>query len=160
MAKDYNEILKNQTVGSAPEPKPLPNGVYIGELDLAKIQTRDTKDGKRGIVVFPIKLLEATDSVDEDDLAEAGGLRTPSGSPKTVAAEYWDDPEAETGWSFVLDRFLAAFELDAGLSYVDAFEAIKGQQVTVSLKQETFKRRDGTEGTQTRVERVYAGVPA
>ena len=72
MAINFSEILSKQ-VGSAPEPKPLPQGTYSGVITKRPDPvTIKTKEGEKGQLYFTIRLTEAQEDVDQDALLEAG----------------------------------------------------------------------------------------
>lgn len=151
MAKmDFTGIL-GQEVGSAPQPTPVPVGTYIGQIDgLPKTRAVTRKDGSTvGILTVSIGLTEPGEDVSAEELEEAGGLIR-NGKPRTVRADFWQDTEAEKGWSWQLDSFLAGFGFTDG-SYAQAFEELPGRQVTVLIKHRT----DDNGRTFVDVDRVY-----
>lgn len=153
MAKVSFEDLLNQNVGSAPQPKPVPVGTYLGKIDgLPKIRPVNRKDGTIvGIVTINIALEEAGEDVDSDELEEAGGL-VRNGKARTVRSDFWQDTDSGgQGWSWQLDAFLAGFGLE-NMSYTAAFQELVGRDVTVSIKH----RADDNGRVFVDVDRVYA----
>jgi len=156
MAKiDYSEILGKQ-VGSAPEPKPLPEGTYTGVISgLPKPRTISTKEGEKGLISFKIAITEAMTDVDEDLLAESGGLRRNDGQPRQVTKDFWLDEAS----MYQLDRFLATLgygaETNPGKSYTDIFEELDGKEVTFEIANRTYTQ-NGEEKTVADVKRIFA----
>lgn len=147
--------ILDQQVGSAPEPRPLPQGTYIGTIsELPKAQSRQTKEGPTGVVTVTIALTEPTDDVDADDLEAAGGIRLGNGEPKKLRIDYWKDRNAETGWSYQLDNFLKGLGLEG--SYAEALEAAIGREVMVVVEKRDYQAKDGQTRTVNDVKRVYA----
>ena len=145
MAKfDFTEIL-DQEVGSAPKPKPLPVGSYIGQIaSLPKVRPVTLKDGSTaGILTITINLTEAGEDVDQTLLEEAGGIQR-NGKARSVRADFWQDTDAETGWSWKLDAFLEDFGHTSG-AYSEAFKELVGRSVVVLNPDEYGK-----------VEKIYA----
>lgn len=151
MAKlDFSEIL-NQQVGSAPKPKPIPEGTYFGTI--AGIPTNriaNTKEGEKPIVAFNLALTEPGDDVNQDDLAEAGGLLSPSGDAKRVRKDFWltDDSRHQ------LDTFLENLGITG--SYVEAFQAVPGREVMVYITLDSFQSKSGEERQVNNVTRIFA----
>lgn len=152
MAKvDFTEILSKQ-VGSAPAPKPLPPGTYIGVVEgLPQVRPVTMKDGTtKGVLGVQVALTEPGDDVDEDALQEAGGLVRDSGSRRTVRADFWLDEDSL--WQ--LDRFLGGFGLE-DMTYTDAFQELAGKSVVVVMEQRTYESK-GQMRTVTEAKRVFA----
>lgn len=147
---DYSAIL-DKRVGSAPAPKPVPNGTYVGEIDgLPKVVERNTKAGPRGVLQVRVKLSEAGDDVDPTELEEMGGLTNANGRAKTVTSDFWLDEDS----MWVLDNFLATFEF-GDISYQDALEQLPGQQVKVGVIVDTFES-NGQTRKNNKVRGIYA----
>lgn len=153
---DFTEILSQQ-VGSAPEPKPLPRGSYLGTItEIPTARKIDTKEGPRGVITVTLGLSEALEDVDPDELTEAGGLRLSNGKFKTVRYDFWKEPDVP-GWSFQLDRFLAAMGHPTGSgSYADVFEQLPGRDVTISLETRSYQTKNGDTRTANDVKTVQA----
>lgn len=155
MAKvDFSAIL-GASVGSAPQPKNLPQGVYYGIIDgIPVAKPRSTKEGDKGVLTVKISLNEADADVDEAELAEAGGLVRNDGRPRQVMADFWLTEDA----MYRLDNFMAGFGFNAesGKSYGEALEELDGRNVTVSLKHRTYTDRSGTEKTAVDIDRCFA----
>lgn len=160
MAKvDFSAILSLQ-VGSAPEPKPLPNGTYVGRIaSLPSISDRQTKEGVKMIVSFAVDLAEPMDDVDQDELATAGGLLRSNGDAKQVRREVWIDP-ADKESRYPLDQLLAGFGYTAAskMDYTAVFEELPGREVIVAIERREYSKRDGTTGQTTDVKRMHANV--
>lgn len=154
---DFSKILEAQS-GSAAEPKKLPQGTYFGTL-AAVPTTRvvKTKEGERGLLRFKFDLNDAGDDVDPDELGEAGGLRTPSGTAVSVYAEFWLDTDG--GPTYGMDQFLRTFQVEGfgeGKSYSDVFKEIVGREVVIALTKETQTGRDGQTFVKNEVKRAHA----
>lgn len=139
-ATDYTEILRQQ-VGTAKVPQPLPEGVYYGQIDgVPKPVDRKMKDGSTvGVLQVKAQLFEAADGVDQDALAEAGGLVSEDGRRRSLAAEFWLVPDE----LYQLDAFLAGFghTADSGVSYIEALQALSGQAVALTVTQREYNGR-------------------
>lgn len=150
MAKfDFTEIL-GQQIGSAPKPKPVPAGTYVGVVEgLPKIIDVTRKDGKATAYInFRINLTEAGDDVDADELEAMGGLTRKDGGARSVSYKAWQDLEADgKGWSWQLDAFLESFGLSAS-TYTEAFEELPGREVVVAVKHD--------KDNFPQVDRIYA----
>ena len=150
---DFSAILGRQ-VGTAPEPKPLPAGTYIGVIDgLPKARAQNTKEGPKGILTVTFKLIEAMDNVDENELAEAGGLRRQDGEAKTMKLDFW----LEDNSLFILDRFMASFGFNAesGKTFVEAFEELPGKEVVLEIERRSYTK-DGETRTISDIKRAVA----
>lgn len=150
MKVDYSEVL-GKKVGSAPQPKPVPSGTYIGTIDgLPKIVERNTKNGVKGILQVVVALGEAGEDVDTTELEECGGLVLDGGGRKKVRAEFW--LEEDSMWQ--LDNFLATFEL-GDISYEDAFNELPGKEVKVGVIVDSFEQ-NGITKTNNKVKGIFA----
>lgn len=153
MKVDFSEIL-NKEVGSAPQPKPVPAGTYIGTIDgLPKIVERNTKNGTKGILQVVVGLSEAGEDVDETELTECGGLVLDGGGRKKVRAEFW--LEEDSMWQ--LDNFLATFGwvAGAGQSYQAALEELPGKEVKIGVIVDSFES-NGVTKTNNKVKGIYS----
>lgn len=155
MAKvDFSAIL-GASVGSAPQPKPLPEGTYSGVIDgVPKTQARNTKEGQKGVVTITIALQEAADDVDAEALAESGGLIRNDGRPRMVSTDFWLTEDA----MYRFDNFLQGFgyNADSGKSYQEAMEELDGREVTLSVKQREYQRKDGSTAIAVDIDRCFA----
>lgn len=153
---DFTAILGKQ-VGTAPEPKPLPSGTYMGVVEgLPTSRIVNTKEGPKGVLTVTVGITEAMDDVDEGSLAEAGGLLRNDGNRKTIRADFWLDE----GSLFRLDQFLAGFgwTADSGKTYQDALEELPGKEVTVALESREYQTKSGETRTATDVKRIHANA--
>jgi len=151
MAKiDFTDIM-NKQVGSAPAPKPLPEGTYHGEIvGVPTLRTVATKEGDKPIATITIALTETGDDVAEDDLAEAGGLVNNSGEPKRIRHDYWLTEDSL--WRF--DQLFESLGIQ-GASYAEAGEQLAGRAVTLYVKLDTYEGKGGTR-TVNNVQRLIA----
>lgn len=139
---DYTELLRLQ-VGTAPVPKPVPEGLYYGQIDgVPKVVSRKTKNGDVGVAQIKANLFEAGDDVDQDALAESGGLVSENNQRRSVIKEFWLVPDQ----LYQLDAFLAGFGFTAesGQSYLDAFNALAGQAVAVTVTVREYDQNGST----------------
>jgi hypothetical protein len=143
MSIDFSAILGKQ-VGNAPEPKPLPSGTYTAIIsELPKPVERKTKEGPKGVVSVHFAIQEAMDDVDQDLLAEAGGLRKSDGTAKTMKMDFWLTENS----LFILDRFMASagFDKESGKTYTEAFEDLVNREVTLAVEQRSYTNQGGQE---------------
>lgn len=151
MAKiDFTEIMTKQ-VGSAPAPKPVPEGTYHGEIvGVPTLRTVQTKEGEKPIATITIAMTEAGDDVAEDELSEAGGLLTANGEPKRIRHDYWLTEDSL--WRY--DQLFENLGISEG-SYADAGEQLAGRAVTLFIKVDTYTGKNG-ERTVNNVQRLIA----
>lgn len=69
-------------------PKPLPEGHYIAQFSGPMKEHKAAKSGNLAMR-FPFKLVNATEDVDQDELAAAGGL-----PDKEFHIDFWMSPDA------------------------------------------------------------------
>ncbi len=69
-------------------PKPLPAGTYLCVVAGPAEKGKSSKKGT-DFSMFTLKPLQAEDDVDEDELAEAGGIEN-----KTLRATFYETPDA------------------------------------------------------------------
>lgn len=151
---NFSAIL-GKTVGTAPEPKPLPEGTYTGIISsLPQSRGQKTKDGMKGILSIQVSLTEAMDDVDQTALQECGGLLRPDGDAKTVRSDFWLTEDA----LYILDRFLAGFGFseEAGKSYAEALEELPGKEVTLSIALREYTPPGGEARQVNDVKRIFA----
>lgn len=145
---DFTNILEIQ-VGTAKEPKPLPEGTYVGVIAAPpELTTRKTKEGDKPVLQVTVSLQEALD-VDEDELTEAGGLLKGDGTSRTVRNDFWITEDAR----FIFEQFCASLNLTG--SYREAIQQMVGRNVVVSLAHRTYES-GGVARTQVDVRRIYA----
>lgn len=151
MAKvDFSDIL-NQQVGSAPEPKPLPEGTYYGTIaGIPTTRLAKTKEGEKPLIVVKVALTEAGEDVDSDALAEAGGLMRGDGEPKIIQKEFWLDESSR----YQYDRLFSGFGIE-GVSYADGNQQLPGRDAMVFVKQRTYEA-----GGETRTVNDVARIAA
>ena len=73
MAIDFNKALDTKVKDVEP-PKQLPQGTYIVAVSKPPQQARVNDDWEK--IVFPVKVISATDTVDPKELKEFGDLST------------------------------------------------------------------------------------
>lgn len=145
---DFTQLLDLQ-VGSAKEPKPLPEGTYVGVIAAPpELITRKTMEGEKPVLQVTVALQEALD-VDEDELSEAGGLLKSDGTPRTVRNDFWITEDAR----FIFEQFCASLGLTG--SYREAIQQVPGRQVVVVLYHRTYESV-GVTRTLVEVRRIYA----
>lgn len=83
---DFAELAQVK-VGEVERPKPLPEGHYIAKF--TKPMTQHKAKSGNVAMRFAFKLVEATDDVDQDQLAAAGGL-----PDKEFTLDFWMSPDA------------------------------------------------------------------
>ena len=149
--------LANQKLAEVERPKPLPRGEYIGRIKGVpewKDSNFKQEDGSpEAKLVFVYELMEPTDSVDRDELEEAGGLKLGNGNFKTVTHEF---NTAQGKLPFALRRFIEGFGADSNLSFAEALEEISGQPVIVTIDHQPDK--NDPENVYTRVKKAIANV--
>lgn len=140
MAKiDFSEIL-NKQIGTAPTPRPIPEGTYHGEIvGVPAMRAVNTKEGEKPVLTITVALNEAGDDVDEDSLAEAGGLLSANGEPKRVRTDFWLTEDSL--WRY--DQFLAGMGIE-GKSYQDGAEELPGRAVTVFITLDEYTKNGVT----------------
>lgn len=151
---DFSSIL-NLQVGSAPEPKAIPEGTYYGVIaKLPEIRKVTTKEGDKPVCSVTFALNEPGEDVDTDALSEAGGLMRQDGEPKTVRRDFWLDEESR----YQFDRFLAGFGFtaDSGKSYLDVFAELPGMNVQCYIEQRTYEAKGGGSRTVNEVKTAFA----
>jgi hypothetical protein len=156
MAINFTEILA-KTVGSAPEPKPLPSGSYTGTINgVPTCRAVTTKEGDKAVATFTIAITEAMDDVDETELTEAGGLRRNDGEPKSLRADFWLDESS----LYKLDQFLAGFGFasDSGKSYQDVFEELAGRDVELAVELDEYTTKKGDQRRVNNIKRIHAAA--
>ncbi len=147
---DFSEILKKQ-VGSAPQPKAIPEGTYFGEIvGLPAMREVQTKEGNKPILTITVALNEAGDDVDEDSLAEAGGLLNGGGEPKRVKMDFWLTDDSL--WRY--DQFLASMGIE-NKSYEEAAEDLPGRAVTTFITLNEYEK-NGVTRSINNVQRCHA----
>jgi len=151
MAKlDFSDIL-NKQVGSAPQPKPIPEGTYHGEIvGLPAQRVVSTKEGDKPILTITIALNEAGDDVDEEALAEGGGLLSAGGEAKRVRMDFWLTEDSL--WRY--DQFLASLGIE-GKTYLEAAEELPGRSVTTFIKLNEYEKNGQTRSINN-VDRCFA----
>lgn len=156
-AIDFSAIL-GKTVGTAPEPKPIPGGTYAGQIEgIPQMRAAQTKEGPKALASITVALIEPMDDVDAAELAEAGGLIKPSGDRKTMTKDFFLSEES----LWVLDQFLASFGFnkDSGKSYAEAFEELPGKDVICAVTQVQRVPKGATEPrTFNELNRVYGNA--
>lgn len=136
---DFSDIL-NKQVGSAPAPRPIPEGTYHGEIvGLPAQRVVTTKEGDKPVLSLTLALMEAGDDVDEEALAEAGGLLSNSGEPKRIRQDFWLTEDSL--WRY--DQFLAGLGIE-GKSYLEAAEELPGRAVTVFVTLDEYTKNGQT----------------
>lgn len=151
---DFTAILGKQ-VGTAPEPKPLPSGTYVGVIKgVPKGRLVKTKEGEKPILTVTIGVTEAMEDVDQEALSESGGLLRNDGEAKQVRADFWLDENS----LYRLDQFLATFgyNADSGRPYTEVLEELPGREVTVAVVTEDYTNNRGETRTATNVSKIFA----
>ena len=101
---DFSDIL-NKQVGSAPAPRPIPEGTYHGEIvGLPAQRVVTTKEGDKPVLTLTLALMEAGDDVDEEALAVLEGFVETGGALLLGLARPTDVERA------VVRRFAGALE--------------------------------------------------
>lgn len=151
MAKiDFSEILSKQ-VGSAPEPKAIPEGTYFGEIvGVPTLRAQQTKEGEKAIATVTIALNEPGDDVDTDSLSEAGGLMLSNGEPKRVRKDFWLAEDS----LYQLDRFLKSMGVEG--NYQEAFEQLPGREVIAYVTLDEYQTKSGDSRSVNNVSRLFA----
>lgn len=155
---DFTAILSKQ-VGSAPQPKPLPDGTYTGVIEgLPTSRPVKTKEGEKPVLTVTVGIGEAMDDVDPEALEAAGGLMKANGERKTIRSDFWLDENS----LWVFDRFLEScgFGADSGKTYQEVLEELPGKEVTINIEQETYTAKGGGERTAIRVKRIFGSEGA
>lgn len=112
-------------------PPPLSAGSYIcivqGQPEYGKAENTGTE-----FVQFTYRPISALDDVDQDELAEIGGIEG-----KTIKNKYWLTPDAV----FMLDQFHehCGLDLSDGLSRRQRNEEVINAQILVVVKHATSK---------------------
>lgn len=153
---DFTAILGKQ-VGSAPEPKPLPEGTYTGTISSVPV-TRTVHNKKENrdspVLTLTIDMGDALDDVDVEELTAAGGLRRNDGEPKKMKYDFFLDESS----MYQYDRFLETFgysEAEAK-TYEEANLELVGREVTMAVVQRTYKDRSGATRVANDIQRIFA----
>lgn len=96
---DFSDIL-NKRVEDIEQPKPLPQGTYLGQImappKLIENEYTDKQTGEPKVfrkARFQVGLIGNL-TADADAIEAAGGLNTPSGQPKSVYSDYSLDQDS------------------------------------------------------------------
>ena len=141
------ETILDQTVDEIKEPKPLPPGTYSGELQSAALD----KSAKKGtpLIRFIIRLDAATEDVNEEALAEAGGL-VGSRGPKTVRKEIYYSVD-NASWNFEMKQFLESAGLETPGQFARGEANGRSVLVTLVAKMQTHTDNPQIPEGETRV---------
>ncbi len=136
---DYAEIAE-LSWDEIQEPKPLPVGTYLLRARNAVFQPSKDAD-KSPVVMFVYVPKEAMADVKTDEL-EALGPEYDIGENKIFARFYIEDGSS---WDQVR-KHLAKHGVTASGKIEDTLKKVKGTEVLAYLDQNTFKRKDGSNG--------------
>lgn len=123
--------LANTKVGDVEAPKALPPGHYAAIIT-GPMTERRAQSGNLG-AQFPVKLVEALDDVDQEELAEIGGI-----PEKTYPLTFWLGANS----LFILTNFGQAMGHSSDMNVVELIEALGqgGQEFVVSVSREQSEK--------------------
>ena len=131
---DFSDIL-NKRVEDIESPKPLPPGTYRGMITAPPAMDEFERKEENGsttkipVAVLSIAIQEPTDGVDEDLLAQAGGVRARNGKPKEVQMRYYLEEES----LHRVKKLLRSCGIEAA-SLGEGFQELAGREVLVDLQ--------------------------
>lgn len=140
---DYADIA-NLSWDEIQEPQVLPVGSYLLKLSNASFQPSKDAD-KSPVVMFVYKAKEAMEDVNTEEL-EALGAEYDISENKIFHRIYIEDGSS---WDQVRKHIAKHFPEDEAPpkgKVVDTLKALKGAEIVGYLNQQSFKRKDGTQG--------------
>lgn len=131
---NFEEIL-DKTVGEVEKPPPKPGGTYLAAIVGLPTQNKIGQE-EHSVVDFRIKLIQAGDDVDRDQMELCG----PLADWAPVQDRHWVNTEQAV---YYFSEFLKNVLDFQGLPIRQALAQCPGKQYMVTMKQRPFVNREG-----------------
>lgn len=140
--------LLNKRADDVEKPKPLPPGHYLAIVSgPPKIDVKQVKGEERHIADLSLKILSAGEDVDQDHLAEAGGI----GNNRLMRFTFWLDEESL--WKVKDTAITLGLEVE-GQSIGQILQAFPNTRCTVKVVH--TPARDGSGSVFANIQSLHA----